>query len=53
MVPAESRCESASIVAVRLGSSERPVPVAQKIAAARIASRSRSSTVSIMSGALG
>jgi hypothetical protein len=44
---------SAAIVAARLGSADSPVPVVQKTRAARIASRSSSPAVSVMSGAVG
>ena len=47
------RASSASSVAARLGSCERPVPVVQKSRAARIASRSSSSRSSFRSGAFG
>ena len=48
-----SRAASAASVAERLGSADSPVPVVQKTRASAIASRSSSSTASVMSGAVG
>ena len=48
-----SRAASAVSVAVRLGSADRPVPVVQNTRAERMASRSSSSAVIVMSGAVG
>ena len=53
MIAAVARASSAASVAARLGSADRPVPVVQNTRAARIASKSSSSTASVMSGAVG
>ena len=53
MIPDRSRTSSAPSVAVLLGSSDSPVPVVQKIRAARIASRSSSSAPQVHVRGLG
>ncbi len=53
VVPDLARVFSAASVAERLGSSLRPVPVIQKMRAARIAKKSSSSVRISRSGALG
>ena len=52
-MPLRPRASSAASVASRLGSSDSPVTVTQKISAARIASRSSSSERITRSGAFG
>ena len=53
VMPRRPRASSAARVALRLGSWQSPVTVAQKIAASRIASKSSSSARICRSGAVG
>ena len=53
MIARRARAISAASIADRCGSSDRPVPVTQKIRASRIAAVSSSSGAISMSGAFG